>query len=81
MFHPQLRRNSHQQNSKTAQSNFIIFTLPKSSRQRDRLHTKITNQKIRKIKIPTENFSWQISVKIAGIAELKMQLNIPKSQN
>lgn len=40
---------------------------------------QIANQKIRERKIPPENVSLEINVKIAGIAELKMQVNIPET--
>jgi hypothetical protein len=40
---------------------------------------QIANQRIRERKLPPENVSLEISVKIAGISELKIQANVPKS--
>lgn len=40
---------------------------------------QIADQRIREKKIPPENVSLEISVKIAGIAELKIQVDVPKS--
>jgi hypothetical protein len=39
---------------------------------------QIANQRIRERKIPPENVSWEISVKIAGISELKIKSDVPK---
>jgi hypothetical protein len=40
---------------------------------------EIASQRVRERNIPTENVSLEISISIVGVADLKMQVNVPKS--